>query len=106
MLGGLQIVPSALMPCTVAAEFWKQIPSSEAFRVVLCDVRDRLYQTRERMRQLLSNGKTEVPEEDTFVSVDQVRHFPASTMMPFLPMIVDLWRSASDFAGLNQLIFL
>ncbi|CAM6128897.1 unnamed protein product [Calypogeia fissa] len=53
-------------------EFWKQIPSSEPFRVVLGDVRDRLYQTRERMRQLLSSGKTDIPDEDTFSSVDQM----------------------------------
>ncbi len=59
------------------AEFWKTIPATEPFRVVLADIRDKLYQTRERMRQLLASGKSEIPVEETFTKVGQVR-FPPS----------------------------
>ncbi|KAG8472340.1 hypothetical protein CXB51_034255 [Gossypium anomalum] len=52
-------------------EFWKQIPPSEPYRVILGDVRDKLYQTRERSRQLLSHGMSEIPEEATFTNVEQ-----------------------------------
>lgn len=54
------------------AEFWKQVPPSEPYRVVLGDVRDKLYHTRERTRQLLSHGYSDIPEEATFTSVEQV----------------------------------
>ncbi|CAN6928988.1 hypothetical protein Bca4012_098881 [Brassica carinata] len=47
-------------------EFWKSIPPTEPYRVILGDVRDKLYHTRERARQLLSNGTSDVPEEATF----------------------------------------
>lgn len=40
--------------------------------MVLSDVRDKLYSTREHARQLLSNGVSDVPEELTFSHVDQV----------------------------------
>jgi len=56
----------------IAPEFWKQIPPSEPYRVVLGDVRDKLYNTRERARQLLANGSSEIPEETTFTNVEQV----------------------------------
>ncbi|PPS06472.1 hypothetical protein GOBAR_AA14188 [Gossypium barbadense] len=52
-------------------EFWKQIPPSEPYRVILGDVRDKLYQTRERSRQLLSHGMSEIPEEATFTNIEQ-----------------------------------
>nr|GMC46353.1 phosphoenolpyruvate carboxylase [Ipomoea batatas] len=52
-------------------EFWKQVPPSEPYRVVLGDVRDKLYHTRERTRQLLSHGYSDIPEEATFTSVEQ-----------------------------------
>lgn len=52
-------------------EFWKQIPPNEPYRVLLADVRDRLYNTRERARQLLANGFSDVPEESTFTNVEQ-----------------------------------
>lgn len=54
------------------AEFWKQVPPSEPYRVILGDLRDKLYQTRERSRQLLSHGISEIPEEGTFTNVEQV----------------------------------
>ncbi|WCJ24821.1 Phosphoenolpyruvate carboxylase [Euphorbia peplus] len=52
-------------------EFWKKIPQSEPYRVILGDVRDKLYNTRERSRQLLTNGISEIPEESTFTNVEQ-----------------------------------
>ncbi|KAK7335076.1 hypothetical protein VNO80_26847 [Phaseolus coccineus] len=52
-------------------EFWKKVPTNEPYRVVLGEVRDRLYQTRERSRHLLSNGYSEIPEENTFTSVEE-----------------------------------
>ncbi|CAA0382468.1 putative phosphoenolpyruvate carboxylase [Arabidopsis thaliana] len=52
-------------------EFWKTIPPTEPYRVILGDVRDKLYHTRERSRQLLSNGISDIPEEATFTNVEQ-----------------------------------
>ncbi|WVY99603.1 hypothetical protein V8G54_025673 [Vigna mungo] len=52
-------------------EFWKQIPPNEPYRVILGDVRDKLYNTRERARQLLANGTSDIPEETTFTNVEQ-----------------------------------
>ncbi|KAL6876432.1 hypothetical protein ACP4OV_013004 [Aristida adscensionis] len=52
-------------------EFWKQIPPSEPYRVVLGDVRDKLYYTRERSRHLLTSGSSEIPEDATFTDVEQ-----------------------------------
>ncbi|KAH1222897.1 Phosphoenolpyruvate carboxylase [Glycine soja] len=53
-------------------EFWKKVPPNEPYRVVLGEVRDRLYQTRERSRHLLSNGYSDIPEEATFTNVEEV----------------------------------
>lgn len=52
-------------------EFWKKIPPNEPYRVLLADVRDRLYNTQERARQLLANGYSDVPEESTFTNLEQ-----------------------------------
>ncbi|KAL1363152.1 hypothetical protein HN51_011349 [Arachis hypogaea] len=52
-------------------EFWKQVPPNEPYRVILGDVRDKLYNTREHARQLLANGTSEIPEETTFTNVEQ-----------------------------------
>ncbi|XP_042027950.1 phosphoenolpyruvate carboxylase isoform X2 [Salvia splendens] len=52
-------------------EFWKTIPPSEPYRVLLGDVRDKLYQTRERSRHLLAQGMSEIPEEATYTNIDQ-----------------------------------
>nr|UZC49310.1 PEPC1 [Salsola ferganica] len=52
-------------------EFWKRIPLSEPYRVVLGDVSDKLYYTRDRARQLLTSGVSDVPEEATFTHIDQ-----------------------------------
>lgn len=54
------------------AEFWKQVPVNEPYRIILGDVRDKLYETRERARHLLANGMSDIPEEATFTSVEQV----------------------------------
>ncbi|XP_042422818.1 phosphoenolpyruvate carboxylase-like isoform X2 [Zingiber officinale] len=53
-------------------EFWKQIPPSEPYRVILGDVRDKLYNTRERSRHLLTNGVSDIPVEATLTNVEQV----------------------------------
>ncbi|GMH12624.1 hypothetical protein Nepgr_014465 [Nepenthes gracilis] len=52
-------------------EFWKKIPPNEPYRVILADVRDKLYNTRERARQLLANGVSDVPEGETYTCIDQ-----------------------------------
>ncbi|AES67375.1 putative phosphoenolpyruvate carboxylase [Medicago truncatula] len=52
-------------------EFWKQIPPNEPYRVILGGVRDKLYNTRERARQLLANENSDIPEETTFTNVEQ-----------------------------------
>ncbi|KAK4846490.1 hypothetical protein QYF36_017984 [Acer negundo] len=52
-------------------EFWKQISLSEPYRVILGYVRDKLYNTRERARQLLANGISDIPEELAFTHVEQ-----------------------------------
>ncbi|KAG6479636.1 phosphoenolpyruvate carboxylase 2-like [Zingiber officinale] len=53
-------------------EFWKQIPPNEPYRVILGDVRDKLYNTREHSRQLLANGTSDISEELTFTNVEQL----------------------------------
>lgn len=40
--------------------------------MILGDVRDKLYQTRERSRHLLANGYSEIPEDATFTNVEEV----------------------------------
>ncbi|XP_060187691.1 phosphoenolpyruvate carboxylase-like isoform X1 [Lycium barbarum] len=52
-------------------EFWKQVPPSEPYRVIIGDVRDKLYHTRERTRQLLSNGFSDIPEEASYTNIEQ-----------------------------------
>jgi len=54
------------------ADFWQQIPLNEPYRVILADVRDKLYNTRERAHQLLSAGASDIPSEATFTHVYQV----------------------------------
>ncbi|KAG6416858.1 hypothetical protein SASPL_124299 [Salvia splendens] len=52
-------------------EFWKQVPVNEPYRVILGDVRDKLSQTRERARQLLTNGTSDIPDELTFTNTEE-----------------------------------
>lgn len=52
-------------------EFWKHIPANETYRVILGDVRDKLYNTREHSRQLLSQGVSDIPEDATYTDVEQ-----------------------------------
>ncbi|KAL0443596.1 UNVERIFIED_CONTAM: Phosphoenolpyruvate carboxylase [Sesamum latifolium] len=61
-------------------EFWKTIPPNEPYRVILGDVRDKLYQTRERSRHLLAHGICEIPEEATYTNIEQTP----------LPIILDI----------------
>ncbi|KAE8675678.1 Phosphoenolpyruvate carboxylase 2 [Hibiscus syriacus] len=55
----------------LSLDFWKQIPPNEPYRVILGDVRDKLYNTRERARHLLVNGFSDIPEEAAFTNVEQ-----------------------------------
>ncbi|KAH6775401.1 phosphoenolpyruvate carboxylase 1 [Perilla frutescens var. hirtella] len=52
-------------------EFWKEIPQNESYRVILGVVRDKLYHTRERARQLLASGTSDVPKESTYTNVEE-----------------------------------
>ncbi|KNA08285.1 hypothetical protein SOVF_163780 [Spinacia oleracea] len=52
-------------------EFWKYIPPSEPYRVILGDVRDKLYNTRERSRQLLSHEISDIPEDSTYTNLEE-----------------------------------
>ncbi|GFP79189.1 phosphoenolpyruvate carboxylase 3 [Phtheirospermum japonicum] len=52
-------------------EFWKQVPPNEPYRVILGDIRDKLYHTRERARQMLATGISNIPQESTFTSVEE-----------------------------------
>ncbi|KAG9144923.1 hypothetical protein Leryth_026204 [Lithospermum erythrorhizon] len=52
-------------------EFWKKIPPNEPYRVILGDVRDKLYNTRERARQLLADGTSDISEESTFTNIEE-----------------------------------
>ncbi|KAL6838809.1 hypothetical protein ACP4OV_031523 [Aristida adscensionis] len=52
-------------------EFWKQISPGEPYRIVLGDVRDKLYNTCERARQILSHGISDIPEDEIYTSVHQ-----------------------------------
>ena len=63
------------------AEFWKQVPPNEPYRVVLGYVRDKLYNTRERARHLLAKGMSEIPEDTTFTDLEQV--FPCPNRITF-----------------------
>lgn len=63
---------SILYQILFSPEFWKQVPSNEPYRVILGDVRDKLYHTRERARQLLANGISDIPEELSFTNVEEV----------------------------------
>ena len=58
------------------AEFWKQVPPNEPYRVLLGDLRDKLYNTRERSRLLLSHGSSDIPEEATITDIAQVKSQP------------------------------
>lgn len=40
--------------------------------MILGDVRDKLYNTRERTRQLLASGTSDIPEDTTFTHTEQV----------------------------------
>ncbi|KAG5251596.1 phosphoenolpyruvate carboxylase [Salix suchowensis] len=55
-----------------STEFWKQVPPNEPYRVILGDVRDKLNNTRERSRQLLANGKSDIPENSIFTNAEQI----------------------------------
>jgi phosphoenolpyruvate carboxylase len=63
---------AATMVAHHLSEFWKHIPLSEPFRLLLGDMRDKLHNSRERMRQLLATGKCDIPVEDTYTDAAQI----------------------------------
>nr|QFR35817.1 phosphoenolpyruvate carboxylase [Garnotia stricta var. longiseta] len=52
-------------------EFWQQISPNEPYRVVLGYIRDKLYNTRERSRHLLTTGSSEIPVESAFTKIEE-----------------------------------
>nr|AAX98688.3 C4 phosphoenolpyruvate carboxylase [Echinochloa crus-galli] len=52
-------------------EFWRGIPPNEPYRVVLGYVRDKLYNTRERSRHLLTSGFSEITEDLVFTNIEE-----------------------------------
>ncbi|GAB2274728.1 Phosphoenolpyruvate carboxylase 1, partial [Dionaea muscipula] len=65
----LLCVDILFLPCKMRVT--RRIPPNEPYHVVLADVRDKLYNTRERSRHLLANGVSDIPDETTFTSVDE-----------------------------------
>ena len=56
------------------SDFWRSIPMEEPYRVILAEVRDKLYNTREALQEVIS-GKREAldPEDDSvFTSKEQL----------------------------------
>lgn len=66
----LSNVSKGLLEFLLASEFWKQVPPSEPYRVILSDVRDKLYQTRERSRHLLSSGMSDIPDNASYTNLE------------------------------------
>ena len=56
----------------LSPEFWKQVPPTEPYRVILGDVRDKLYNTRERARHLLAHDVSEILEALVYTNIEQV----------------------------------
>ena len=75
-----------LIDVSLNAEFWKQVPPNEPYRVILGDVRDKLYQTRERSRQMLSHGISDIPEEATCTNIEQV-----SVCLSYIMVLLLVW---------------
>ncbi|GBG63625.1 hypothetical protein CBR_g38936 [Chara braunii] len=53
-------------------EFWSVIPPSEPYRLLLSSVRDKLFNTRERLMHILQTGFSYVSEEDTIHSKEEL----------------------------------
>ena len=69
-------------------EFWKHIPPNEPFRVLLGDMRDKLYNSRERMRQLLATGKSDFAVEDTYTDASQVLSLRTKPALSYLFLFI------------------
>ncbi|KQK18155.1 hypothetical protein BRADI_1g39167v3 [Brachypodium distachyon] len=68
-------------------EFWKQVPPTEPYRVILGYVRDKLYYTRERSRHLLTSGFSDIPADSTFTNVEEVNYsgnFPSDVTLSLI----------------------
>jgi len=53
------------------ADFWRPIPSTEPYRVILSEVRDRLYETRQYLQQKLSGGSG-APNGAVYTTTDEL----------------------------------
>ena len=55
-------------------DFWRSIPMEEPYRVILAEVRDKLYNTREALQEVISGKRDALdPEDDSvFVSKEQL----------------------------------
>lgn len=85
-------------------EFWKHIPANETYRVILGDVRDKLYNTREHSRQLLSQGVSDIPEDATYTDVEQGWIFVKNqtvTLMSWMPL-ANTWKLVPTKNGLKR----
>lgn len=93
----------------INAEFWKQVPPNEPYRVILGDVRDKLYNTRERARHILANGVSDIPEDATFTNVEQVspslQFLINSLVMDMRLMAVSLISNDIVYYGGNMLLW-
>ncbi|CAI5982444.1 unnamed protein product [Closterium sp. NIES-64] len=53
-------------------EFWKDIPEHEPYRVVLGEVRDKLWNTRDHIQQLMATGHSEFTPQDIYSDPEQL----------------------------------
>ncbi|CAI5505557.1 unnamed protein product [Closterium sp. Naga37s-1] len=53
-------------------EFWKDIPEHEPYRVVLGEVRDKLWNTRDHIQHLMATGHSEFTPQDIYTDPEQL----------------------------------
>ncbi|GJP55796.1 hypothetical protein CLOM_g14782 [Closterium sp. NIES-68] len=53
-------------------EFWKDIPEHEPYRVVLGEVRDKLWNTRDHIQHLMARGHSEFSPQDIYTDPEQL----------------------------------
>ncbi|GJP55612.1 hypothetical protein CLOM_g14562 [Closterium sp. NIES-68] len=53
-------------------EFWRGIPETEPYRVILGEVRDKLWNTRDHIQQIISKGRSDYNEDDIYTTAEQL----------------------------------
>ncbi|CAI5473126.1 unnamed protein product [Closterium sp. Yama58-4] len=53
-------------------EFWRGIPDNEPYRVVLGEVRDKLWNTRDHIQQIIAKGRSDYNEDDIYTTSEQL----------------------------------